>query len=562
MRRLPRSLLVASLSKTLLRCDRASVPLLRPPPPQPQTQPPALPRILPFSARTLSAPTSPDAAPAAQPTGLEFLQAAELREAANDHQEAFVLAFKALEPLQVSLGGWSLPVARALRLAGSAASRLGRLSDGLESLNAAADIIDSLESGDTDVATVGAAVHEQLARTKTAMGHRWDAVSDLRRAMELKTSLLEEGSVELGEAYKDVAEAYTGVLNFEKALPLFLKALEISEKHFGEESPEVAKVRRLLAIVYVGLGRNEEALGQSKLVKMVYERLGLDMELSLVEIDVANVLILLGRSDEAMDVLKRVMNRANKESEERALAFVAMAKILVAQDEERFGDSKRCLEIACGILDMKNSVSPGRVAEVYAEVSMLYESMTEFEVSMCLMKKTLGFLEGVPEMQHIQGSISARMGWLLMLTERADEAVPYLERAVEKLKNCFGPLHFGLGFAYKNLGEAYLGIDQPQSAVKYLALARDMINATFGPKHEDSIDAIQSLANAYGVMGSYKLAMDCQEQVIDAYRSCGPGSSEDLKEAYRLREQIKKKAQGLRHAVFPANSLPVLPDKR
>ncbi|KAG8073470.1 hypothetical protein GUJ93_ZPchr0006g44957 [Zizania palustris] len=558
MRRLPRSLFLASVSKPLLRCDRAYVPLLRQPPPEP----PALPRFLPFSGRTLSAPASPDAAPAAQLTGLEFLEAAELREAANDHQEAFVFAFKALETLQVSLGGWSLPVARALRLAGSAASRLGRLSDGLESLNAAANIIDSLESRDTDVTTVGVAVHEQLARTKTAMGHRWDAVSDLRRALELKTSLLEEGSVELGEAHKDVAEAYTGVLDFEKALPLFLKALEISEKHFGEESPEVAKVRRLLASVYVGLGRNEEALGQSKLVRMVYERLGLDTELSLVEIDVANVLILLRRSDEAMDVLKRVMNRANKESEERALAFVAMAKILVAQDEERFGDSKRCLEIARGILDMNNSVSPGRVAEVYAEVSMLYETMTEFEVSMCLMKKTLGFLEGVPEMQHIQGSISARMGWLLMLTERAGEAVPYLERAVEKLKNCFGPLHFGLGFAYKNLGLAYLGIDQPQSAVKYLALARDMIIATFGPNHEDSIDAIQSLANAYGVMGSYKLAMDCQEQVIDAYRSCGPDSLDDLKEACRLREQIKKKAQGLRHAVFPANSLPVLPDRR
>uniref|UniRef100_J3LK16 MalT-like TPR region domain-containing protein n=2 Tax=Oryza brachyantha TaxID=4533 RepID=J3LK16_ORYBR len=411
-----------------------------------------------------------------------------------------------------------------------------------------------MESGNAEVATVGAAVHEQLARTKTAMGRRWDAVSNLMRALELKAVLLDQGSVELGNAYKDVAEAYTGVLAFEKALPLCHKALEITRNQFGGESPEVAKVRQLLATVYVGLNRNDEALEQNEIVRMLYEKLGLDVELSLVEIDVASVLILLGRSEEAMDVLKKVIKRAGKESEERALAFVVMASILCIQD--RSADSKRCLEIARGILDMKVSVSPGRVAQVYAEMSMLFESMIEFEVALCLMKKTLAFLNGVSEMEHIQGSISARMGWLLLKTERVDEAVPYLVTAIEKLKNCFGPLHFGLGFAYKHLGDAYLAMDQPQPAVKYFTIAKDIINATYGPKHEDSIEAIQCLANAYGVMGNYKAAMDCQEQVVDAYESCGPGALEDLKEARRLRYQLKLKARGLPHAVFPANSLP------
>ncbi|XP_006649408.2 nephrocystin-3-like [Oryza brachyantha] len=549
MRRLPKSLLLASLSKPLLRCSREPVPLplLRPPPP--------VQRILPFAARALSAPAAPpEVAPAAQPNGLELMQAAELREAADDHQEAFALAIRALQPLQASHGGWSLPVARTLRLAGAAASRLGRLSDSLDSLNAAADIVDAMESGNAEVATVGAAVHEQLARTKTAMGRRWDAVSNLMRALELKAVLLDQGSVELGNAYKDVAEAYTGVLAFEKALPLCHKALEITRNQFGGESPEVAKVRQLLATVYVGLNRNDEALEQNEIVRMLYEKLGLDVELSLVEIDVASVLILLGRSEEAMDVLKKVIKRAGKESEERALAFVVMASILCIQD--RSADSKRCLEIARGILDMKVSVSPGRVAQVYAEMSMLFESMIEFEVALCLMKKTLAFLNGVSEMEHIQGSISARMGWLLLKTERVDEAVPYLVTAIEKLKNCFGPLHFGLGFAYKHLGDAYLAMDQPQPAVKYFTIAKDIINATYGPKHEDSIEAIQCLANAYGVMGNYKAAMDCQEQVVDAYESCGPGALEDLKEARRLRYQLKLKARGLPHAVFPANSLP------
>ncbi|XP_047089472.1 nephrocystin-3-like [Lolium rigidum] len=564
MRRLHRSLLAAALTKPLCRH--------RPPPPLLHRSPLRPHQSLPFSTRALTTPLpssaaaptalttpppTPNAAPTSQPTALASLEAAERKEAAGDHQEALDLALKALAPLQETHGGWSLPVARALRLAGAAAFRLNLLNDSLDSLEAAAEIVDSLLGAGAEAATVGAAVLDQLARTKTAMGRRWDAVADLRRALELKGRVLDGGCA---DACRDVAEAYVGVLCFDKALPLCLSALEITVKRFGDGSAEVAKVRQILMVAYTGLGRNEEALEQNKLLRMVYEGLGMDVELSLAEIDGAGLSILLGRTEDAMNDLKKVMNRASKDSEERALAFVTMAKILCSQ--ERLSDSRRCLEIARETLDSKRSANPERTAGAYTEISMLYESMTEFEMSLCLMRKTLAFLERVSGMQHIQGSISARLGWLLLLTKRVDEAVPLLEKAVEKLKNCFGPLHFGLGFAYKHLGEANLELNQLDAAVKFFVLASDIITAAFGPKHEDSIEILQLIANAYGLMGSYKHAEDYQLRVIAAYESCGPDMSYEQREARRLLEQLRKKAEGSPHAVFPANSLPVLPQDR
>jgi tetratricopeptide (TPR) repeat protein len=430
------------------------------------------------------------------------LEAAELHESEGDHRKALDLALDALAPLNESHGGWSLPVARALRLAGAAASRVGRAGDGLESLAAAAEVVDYLATArrrEPEVASVGAAVHEQLARAKMAVGRRWDAVGDLRRALELKSVCLDEGSAELGDACRDAAEVYAGVLDFDKALPLCSKALGIAEARFGVDSAQVAKVRRLLAVVYTGLGRHVDALDQIELAKMVYEQLGLSVELSQVEVDGANIRILLGKSEEALNDLKRVMKRADKESEECALAYIAMAKILTSQ--ERISDSRRCLEIARGIINTNYSMNPGRVAEAYAEISLLHEAMSEFETALSLMKRTLSILKDAKEMQHIEGSISARMGWLLLHLDRFADAVPYLETAVEKLKNCFGPQHFGLGFAYKNLGQAYLGVEQHESAVKFLMLAKGIIHAAFGPTHDDSIDTTQSIANAYGVMG-------------------------------------------------------------
>lgn len=56
--------------------------------------------------------------------------------------------------------------------------------------------------------------------------------------------------------------------------------------------------------------------------------------------------------------------------------------------------------------------------------------------------------------------------------------------------------------------------------------------------------------------------MEFQQRVVDAWEKRGADATEDLREAYRLLEQLKKKLEGSPHAVFPANSLPVIPPSR
>ena len=56
--------------------------------------------------------------------------------------------------------------------------------------------------------------------------------------------------------------------------------------------------------------------------------------------------------------------------------------------------------------------------------------------------------------------------------------------------------------------------------------------------------------------------MEFQRRVVNAWEKRGADATEDLREAYRLLEQLKKKSEGSPHAVFPANSLPVIPPPR
>ena len=83
------------------------------------------------------------------------------------------------------------------------------------------------------------------------------------------------------------------------------------------------------------------------------------------------------------------------------------------------------------------------------------------------------------------------------------QAIPYLESAAERLKDSFGPKHFGVGYIYNNLGAAYLELDRPQSAAQMFAVAKDIMDTSLGPHHADTIESCQNLSKAYGEMGRY-----------------------------------------------------------
>nr|GMD71110.1 protein KINESIN LIGHT CHAIN-RELATED 1 [Ipomoea batatas] len=460
----------------------------------------------------------------------------------NDPEKALSFANRALNALDRD-DKLSLPLAMTLQLMGSACYSLKRFNDSLGYLNRAKRVLGQLEKEGSCIGDFGPVLHAvelELYNTKTAMGRREEALVNLRKSLELKEMSLEENSRELGKANRDVAEAYVAVLNFDEALPFCLKALEIHKGQLGNNSVEVAHDRRLLGIIYTGLEEHEKALEQNQLSQRVLKNWGRGSELLQAEVDAANMQIALGRYDEAIETLKGVVQRTDRESKDRAMVFVSMAKALCNQ--EKFLDSKRCLDVACGILGKKESSSPIEVSEAYMEISMQYETMDEFETAISLLKRALRMLDKIPQEQHSVGSVSARIGWLLLLTGKVEQGIPYLEDAAERLKESFGSKHYSIGYVYNNLGAAYMELDRPQSAAQVFAYAKDIMDVSLGPHHADSIEACQNLSRAYAAMGSYQLAINFQKKVIEAWEGHGPNAEDELKEAYRILEQLKMKA--------------------
>ncbi|RZC80258.1 hypothetical protein C5167_042833 [Papaver somniferum] len=80
-------------------------------------------------------------------------------------------------------------------------------------------------------------------------------------------------------------------------------------------------------------------------------------------------MIALGKYDEAVSGLRGVVWQTGKDSKTRAFTLISMANALCSQ--EKYADSKSCLEISLGILYKIESEAPVEVAEAYTEISML-----------------------------------------------------------------------------------------------------------------------------------------------------------------------------------------------
>ncbi|KAG6783817.1 hypothetical protein POTOM_009491 [Populus tomentosa] len=250
-------------------------------------------------------------------------------------------------------------------------------------------------------------------------------VEDIRPV--LHTVLLEKKRIGCG--YGELAAAYVAVLNFKEALPFGLKVLEIHKSGLGKNSEEFAHDRKLLGVIYSG------------------------SELLHGEIDAANMGIELGKYDEFINTLKGVVQQTEKDSWTQALVFISMAK--APCNLEKFADAKRCLEIACGILDKKETASAAEVAGAYSEIAMQYETRDRFETAISLLKRTLSMLEKLLQEQHAEESSSAIIGWLLLLTCKVYSAIILLFYEGSGTVDCVAAYH-AIPLPFNSSGEQWM----------------------------------------------------------------------------------------------------------
>ncbi|MBA0709891.1 hypothetical protein Golax_024909 [Gossypium laxum] len=369
----------------------------------------------------------------------------------------------------------------------------------------------------------------------------------------------------------------------EKALSFADRALKVLDQD-GKPSLPVAVALQLMGSVSYGylnkanrlLGRlEEEGIANVENIRPV---------LHAVQLELGNVKTAMGRREEALLNFKKALEikemTLGKDSKELGVGYRDLAEAYVsvlnfkealpfglkALEIHRKGLGHNSVEVAhdrrilgviyTGMEEHEKALEQNQLSQRVLKNWGLSSELLRAEIDAANMQIALGkYDEAINTLKGIVQQ-AEKDRWLLLLKGEVPQAIPYLENAVEKLKDSFGSRHFGVGYIYNNLGAAYLELDRPQSATQIFAVAKDILDVSLGPHHADSIETCQNLSKAYSAMGSYTLAIEFQQRVIDAWEGHGP-STEELREAQHALEELKTKARGTSTNRVPTKALPL-----
>ncbi|XP_074316822.1 protein KINESIN LIGHT CHAIN-RELATED 2-like [Silene latifolia] len=482
----------------------------------------------------------------------------DLEKEGEDPQKIISFANRALTILDNVKNIYS--VAMTLRLLGSTYCSLRKFNDALGFLNRARKILVKLENdgnykyGVNGLKAVQLGVYKELVNVEAGMDRIKESVDYMRKCLEIQRCLMGVDSVEFGNANRDLAKMFVRIKNFKDGLLYCKKALEVHFRLLGESSVEVGLDRQVLGVIYSGMEELEKALEENELAQKIFKDCGCRSELIGYVVDVANLYIGLGRYEAAVNALKE-HGKAVEEDSENPLILMTMGKALVYQDN--FEEAKGCFVIACSVLDKEEEAKPLEVAYAYMTIAEQYGIMNDFETEVCFLMRVLSLLEKLPGEQHLEGGLLNKIGSLLLLMGKFTQAIPYLERAAETLKERDGCKHFGVGYIYNKLGSAYLELEKPESAAEMFGVAKDILDVSLGPHHNETIHTCENLSIAYAAMKSYPLAIEFQQKAVDAWEGHGHSAEDKLREARRLLVHMKVRARGASSKDCPEKALPL-----
>jgi serine/threonine protein kinase len=360
--------------------------------------------------------------------------------------------------------------------------------------------------------------------------HELDPKSEERTGKPLRALLgerLDEATRQLeGEAVgdplavtrlqKELAKSLLGLGYPDKAIPVFVKELEVNAKVLGPDHPDTLFSKKNLAAAYQDAGRLPEAiqLGEEVLPRLK-SKLGPDDRNTLILVNnLAGAYQMTGRLPEATKLYEEVL-------------AVRIAKP-TRNDED--------------VLTSKNNL-----ANAYQAGDRLADAINLYEEVLAAQKAKSG-----PDHFFTLVTMS-NLATVYRKAGRAADAIRQLEEAVPAFQAKLGPNHPSTITSMLNLSQAYQDAGRLPETIKLLEQVVPAFKARLGPDHPNSLRSVNNLAVAYKNAGRFPESIRLLEEVIPICKvKLGPDHPDtaaiigNLAETYWKSDQPAKAASMLR----------------
>ncbi|KKH38962.1 tetratricopeptide repeat protein [Methanosarcina mazei] len=325
-------------------------------------------------------------------------------------------------------------------------------------------------------------------------------------------------------ASNDLANSYLGIGEYEKALTLQQKALDILQDEVDEDPGYIALLQQNMALTYQYLGQYDEALELCQEALSVREALlgKEDLEVAKTTENLAAIHQHLGNYEEAFALAQRALNIREKKlgSKHPHVAKNLSSLGVLCTIMDNLEDALKYNHRAAEIAEERFEEDHIGIAQTLSNLGATYQYMLRYDNALEAYLRALQITERSlgsdnPMLVNTLNNIAETYRKM----ENYEKTLEFYQRALNIAKNRLGKEHPYVALILNNIGRLYIDTGEFDKAHPLCQQALDIRGKTLGIDHVDYAITLQDLGIIYGCVGRGDYALPLFERSLKIFES-------------------------------------------
>ncbi len=369
---------------------------------------------------------------------------------------------------------------------------------------------------------IGQSVHELNEQVNVLFKQ-----GDFSLAVQYAEKALAKAEKEYGKLHKyyytslnNLADLYQTIGHHDKALPLFIEALDVISKSLGKSHPDYSTILNNLALQFKTTGQYEKALPLFiEALDITSKYLGKDHAYYGTSLNnLADLYKTMGYYEKAFPLMIEALDVTSKSlgknHQDYSIRLNSLANLYLAM-----GQYAKALSLYLEALDV-TSQSLGKNHSDYGmrlnNLAYLYQTMGQYEKALPLYLEALEVTSKTLGENHSDyGTYVNNLADLYQTMGQYEKALPLFIEALDITSKSLGKNHKDYGNRLNNLALQYHMIGQYEKALLLYLESIELTSKTLGEKHPDYGLRLNNLAGLYQTMGHYEKALPLFIESID-----------------------------------------------
>lgn len=345
------------------------------------------------------------------------------------------------------------------------------------------------------------------------------------------------------EMYRLIGELYQKQNLYDAAQEHLLQALRLFKGVYGQDHPEVANTRLLMSALYTFMNRSDSAIayaqGASAYFAQHRERYGLEYVKALnYEGRGKNQMGEYAAAFKALERAEAFMNQWEGPGEAQQVTMASVYNDLSISHRElgkpvlaRSYQFKALdqLIIAQGELDQN-------ISSMYGNIARSYYSEAKYDSAEYYSLKALQIDDKIHGGKPSYSSQFAHSDLTKIYIKKGDHeaAMQHARKSLEMSGSLYGDVHVNTAIGLGALADAFIALEQLDSAEKYLEASTLAMNTFYNGKHPMVAWNYWDKATRYHNMGMLDKAIDAKIKCLEVYALTLPDELADIAEAHDI----------------------------